>query len=214
MGRSNPHPNGCWAARAAEAAGILRGPDGFWQMHRWLFEQNGSFTDASLPVSLRAMGFDPAEFTRVMSSPATLSLVQQDIEEGVALGLHRTPMIFINGVELKGWFTPRALTRSVESLVASNLPSTGPENDRPPEAAEKYIADWRDGPLVVPEPRDPELNWAIGETDTAEPAVSVILFGDYTEPLTAEADAAVRSILGPRLSAASPTAHMSSGSSC
>src|SRR5690606_27324872 len=39
------HPNACWAARAAEAAGVLRGRDGFWAMHRWLFSRRGSFTD-------------------------------------------------------------------------------------------------------------------------------------------------------------------------
>jgi uncharacterized membrane protein len=37
------HPNACWAARAAEAAGILWGSDGFWKMHTWLFELRGVF---------------------------------------------------------------------------------------------------------------------------------------------------------------------------
>ena len=75
----NPHPNACWAARAAEAAGILGGEEGFWTMHRWLFQEKGSFTDQSLPGSLREMGFEPGQFTQVMMSDRTLTPVKADI---------------------------------------------------------------------------------------------------------------------------------------
>ena len=52
----SPHPNACWAARAAEAAGILRGNEGFWQMHYWLFDRSGSFTGAELQAGLSEIG--------------------------------------------------------------------------------------------------------------------------------------------------------------
>ncbi len=35
------HQNACWAARAAEAAGILGGDEAFFKMHDWLFEKKG-----------------------------------------------------------------------------------------------------------------------------------------------------------------------------
>ena len=37
------HSNACWAARAAETAGMLWGPEGFWKMHVWLFDRRGVF---------------------------------------------------------------------------------------------------------------------------------------------------------------------------
>ncbi len=141
----NMHTNACWAARAAEAAGILRGNDGFWQMHRWLFDRQGSFTNEHFRDELIGMGYDPHEFKTVMEGPETLKLVQADIEETMALGIFQTPMIFINGVEMKGWQRPGALAQAVQAVAASNPPTATAVNDQPATAQQKYLADWRDG---------------------------------------------------------------------
>jgi protein-disulfide isomerase len=91
----NLHPNACWAARAAEAAGILRGRDGYAQMHRWLFDREGSFTDAQIKAVLGQFGYDVDEFIGVMMGQETLRRVQADADEAQGLGIFRTPMIFI-----------------------------------------------------------------------------------------------------------------------
>ncbi|MEE8155838.1 MAG: thioredoxin domain-containing protein, partial [Phycisphaerales bacterium] len=130
----NMHPNACWAARAAEAAGILRGNAGFWQMHRWLFDHQGSFTDSYLRSELVQFGYDPAEFESIMQGTKTLELVQGDIEEAMTLGLFQTPMIFINGVELKGWQVPGTLSRAVAAVAASKPPTATASADRPMSA--------------------------------------------------------------------------------
>lgn len=135
--------NDCWASRAAEAAGILAGPDGFWAMHMWLFSQAGSFTNDSLPLQLRSMGFDVQQFIRTMSSNEVLNLVQQDMQQALDLGIAETPMIFINGVEFRGFRSPGALTRAVEQLAATNPPRALPTTDRPADAFAKYLEDWR-----------------------------------------------------------------------
>lgn len=184
----NMHPNACWAARAAEAAGMLRGNDGFWQMHNWLFEQGGSFTDASLPPALQQMGYDPQQFIQTMSSNNTMRLVQEDIAEGAALGLMYTPMIFINGVELRGFIgNPGALTRTVEELAATNPQPASAKRDRPPMAAQKYIDDWAKG-ASRPIPAR-ATNWAIGPADAK---VQIVVWSDYQEPLTAELDRLIK----------------------
>ena len=59
--QQNSHPNACRAAWAAEAAGLLRGNEGFWTLHRWLFEQGGQFTDEKLTAALGSLGFDDAD---------------------------------------------------------------------------------------------------------------------------------------------------------
>ncbi|MFO0840739.1 MAG: thioredoxin domain-containing protein [Phycisphaerae bacterium] len=184
------HPNACWAARAAEAAGIFRGDDGFFVMHAWLFDHGGAFTDAELNHYLESQGYDVTEFSRVMQGPATLKRVQADIAEAITLGLYFTPMIFVNGVELRGWQVPGAVTRSLESLAAQNLPALGPERDAPPSAAEKYVGDWREQPRKRLPP-DATVH-ALGPPNAR---VTIVMFGDFQEPGTAAADAEIRLLL-------------------
>ncbi|MDM7914311.1 MAG: DsbA family protein, partial [Candidatus Eisenbacteria bacterium] len=185
------HPNACWAARAAEAAGILGGPDGFWKMHHWLFAKSGSFNDAELKAAVAEMGLEPASFTAVMSSPETLRRVQADIEDGFALGLHYTPMIFINGIEMKGFNQPAALRRTIEEVAASGPPARSAAADRPALASEKYVEDWR-SQSARPMPPDTR-SWSMGAPQgNPSSIVSVVVFGDYQEPYTAAFDRDLR----------------------
>lgn len=196
--KKSMHPNACWAARAAEAAGILKGDDGFWAMHRWLFSRAGNFTDANLKSAVSQMGFNPEAFLEVMKGPETLQRVQADCEEGNALGLYFTPMIFVNGVEFKGWQVPGALRKTVEEVAAKNPPPLNATADRPSLAGSKYIQDWRDQPArhMPPETKA----WSTGAASaTGVPGgtrfVDVILFGDYQEPYTAAMDVAIRGLM-------------------
>jgi protein-disulfide isomerase/uncharacterized membrane protein len=181
------HPNACWAARAAQAAGILQGEDGFWRMHHWLFSVGGSFTDASFPGSLRELGFDPQQFLATMQGPETLQRVKADIDEGLSLGLFYTPLIFINGIELKGWNAPNALNRAVSAVLAVNPEPETFADDVMPTALEKYMSDWREQP-VRQIPAEITARF-VGPKDAP---VTVVLFGDYMESGTQEADGVLR----------------------
>jgi protein-disulfide isomerase/uncharacterized membrane protein len=187
------HPKACYAARAAEAAGILGGDEAFWKLHDWLFENIEEFTDRSLPALARMVGADPAEFARVMDSEEVEQLILADIDEGKALGLHYTPMIFINGNELsvpKGLFARDAVIRAVEAVAATNPPALTAANDHPPMAFDKYIADWRDGrPRSMP---GDAHDWSRGPADAA---ARIVLWGEYQEPITAEVDERIRAVL-------------------
>lgn len=183
----NMHPNACWAARAAEAAGILRGNDGFWQMHHWLFDHKGSFTNDELHQGLRDLGYEPTEFEEVMGGPETLARVQSDIEEGIWLGLHFTPMAFINGVELKGVFAIQAIPRAVAAVAAKNPPPMGPEGDHPPPALDKCVDDWREAVAIrIPPDATP---WPKGPNDAR---IKIVMWGDYQETWTPKADGIIR----------------------
>ncbi|MCA9286078.1 MAG: thioredoxin domain-containing protein [Phycisphaerales bacterium] len=195
----NPHPNACWAARAAETAGILGGNDGFWRMHHWLFQRRGAFTDAEIRAGLVQLGFDVEPFLRTMQSEETLARVQADVQEAVELGLWQTPMIFINGVELLGWMAPDALRRAVEQVAATHPPPRTAVADHPPPAFEKRVRDWREQP-VRSLPADLTPN-AIGAGPTGSPesresrVAEVVVWGDYEEPYTAELDRRVRAVV-------------------
>lgn len=201
------HRNACWAARCAEACAIwaganaeLNGEDrwtaannAFWKAHNWLFSINGNFTDDSLMQGLKDLGFDPDKVTDLMTKPAANKPVVHDIEEGQALGLFQTPMIFINGVELKSWQQPGAIDGTISKMLAANLPALDSTGDRPPLAREKAIADWREEKFwQIPADKTPR---ALGPADAP---VQIVVFGDYQEPNTQKADLTIRAwIAGP-----------------
>jgi protein-disulfide isomerase/uncharacterized membrane protein len=185
---STLHGNACWAARAAEAAGKLWGPEGFWKMHVWLFNQKGRFeTTAALENGIREIGYDPKGFIQAMTSDEPLELIKADVAEAKRLGLYFTPMIFINGVELKGWTAPNALLRAVEQVAATNPPARSAAFDHPPAAFEKYVDDWRVQPLLMLPPD--KQAWTLGPADAK---VKIVMWGDYQEEGCTQADAIIR----------------------
>ncbi len=187
------HSNACWAARAAEAAGIIGGNEGFWRMHEWLFEHKGVFSDDTVDDMLLELGFEPVSFRRVMGSDETLRRVRADVEEAHEMGIYQTPMIFVNGRELKGWSVPGAVRTVVEALAATNPPPGDASQDQPPLAAEKYVADWRE---QNEQPFLPDqYAWSLGPDDAK---ARVVMWGDYQERNTADADRLVRHILESR----------------
>jgi protein-disulfide isomerase len=107
--RNNPMPQHSKAldgARAAEAAG-LQGK--FWEMHDMLYLQRGKWTRATDPRSefsefARELQLDVERFNNDMAGEEVEKRVTADRERSAALGLDRTPVIFINGrrAELQG----------------------------------------------------------------------------------------------------------------
>lgn len=185
----NLHPDACFAASAALAVGTLGGTNAFWDIHGWLFERKGSFTAPQLSQKVTSMGLDANLIVSIVNAQSNFGEIRSDIALGNDLGLRYTPMIFINGVELKGFTAPNALIRAVDALAKTNPAPATADNDRPPLAADRYIADWREAPAATM-PERFARRW-LG--DTAAPT-SIILVGDYMEPGTFEVDAELRAL--------------------
>ena len=100
--RQNPMPQHSKAldgARAAEAAG-LQGK--FWEMHDLLYLQRGQWTRSADPRSefsefARRLQLDVERFNKDILGEEVAKRVAADHERAAALGLDRTPVIFING---------------------------------------------------------------------------------------------------------------------
>lgn len=190
---ANMHPNACRAAQAAEAAGILKGDKGFFELHDLLFQKYaGDFTDDQIRGDLARLGYKPEEFFRVMKEEETVRRIKADIDEGRSLGLHYTPMVFINGVQVKGVRQSGMLTRAVNQITAANPRALawGEAGDVPADADTKIIADWRASPKVQLPPD--HFRWSLGEENDANRIVDVVVFGDYQEKNTRLADEIMR----------------------
>jgi len=182
--KANMHPNACWAARAAEAAGLVAGPEGFWRMHRWLFSRSGAFTDADLDAAIREFTIPREAFLEAMRGEGTLGTVRADIDAAIGFGLASTPMLFVNGVEIRGWRSEGAIGSAID---AARRGAGGRAADRPVDARTRAINDWRASPERAIASRPGGI--AFGD---ARAGAEVVVFGDYQEPNTAELDGVLR----------------------
>lgn len=189
------HPRACDAAVAAEAAGAVGGPDAFWQAASWIFGRSGSFESSEFLDAAAGWGLNRAELERRLHDPATLELVKADVKEGLALEITRAPTVFINGVELQGWETPGAVRHAVEAIAAAPVaPSSASSEasahvpvDAPADAQTRAIDQWLRASKV-----DIPARIAAAPALKDDVGVRVILFGDYQDAFSAEADAIIR----------------------
>ncbi|MEM7227381.1 MAG: thioredoxin domain-containing protein [Planctomycetota bacterium] len=188
----NLHPNACWAARASEAAGMVKGQQAFWDMHHWLFEKKGSFTTwQELQGGLFEMGWtalETEEFKTIFTNTAlTDPQIKSDIDEAMALGLYYTPMIFINGVQLTGWRAPNAVINAVQEIARTNPKPLPPIVDNPPMAPGKAVRDWETAGWF--NMSNDAYQWPFG---TGSDTVEVIVWGDYQHDYTQKFDRHMR----------------------
>ena len=190
----NPHPNACRAAQAVEAAGLLDGEDAYWELHEWIVGMRGKFTDEELKAHLVENGVEPNQFMAFMNRPRTKALVEQDVEEGIAIGVNYTPMIFINGVELKGIQGGDMIDKAIEKIAAGKpVPKSWAEAiDKPLSAGQRMLSDWLNAPEaeILPDIAPWAMNSAEGEIKA-----DIVVFGDYRHPLTVQADVSCRRIM-------------------
>ncbi|MGP1347040.1 MAG: thioredoxin domain-containing protein [Phycisphaerales bacterium] len=138
------HDNACWAARVAEIAGMIGGDEAFYKMHDWLYEVDGRFISTQdLQKGVAAAGLQWSDFSAILNDPQQMEIVNQriaeDVDEGVALGLSLTPMVFINGVEMRGIRARNAIANTVAAAIRADPPALGFDADTPIPATERAI---------------------------------------------------------------------------
>jgi protein-disulfide isomerase/uncharacterized membrane protein len=182
---SKRHPMACVAAQAVETAGILGGPDAYWQWHDFLLMNKGQFEPGKarqdLPSLVEEMGWDKETFAGIMFSDNVQDLVKEDIEEAQALGIFFTPMIFINGVQYK-WAIPGTpgLTTVVDRIATAIENGTADAPIAQPDTVvQKYVSDWRDAPVQQERAGDHSFRM----NDSAD-AIRITVYGDYVSDKT------------------------------
>jgi protein-disulfide isomerase len=99
------------AFKAAEAAEAAREQGKYWEYVQVLMQNQSSLGMDKLKSFAAELGLDRARFDAALDSGKFTEMVQDDVEEGIKLGLKGTPSIFVNG--------RRVSARSYEELKAS-----------------------------------------------------------------------------------------------
>jgi protein-disulfide isomerase len=98
---TNAHPYAQWAAETAEAA-AAQGK--FWEMHDYLYENQGSLGDEAFFASYeKKLKLDSAKIGREVTQHAHSARVQEDYMSGIRSGVNGTPTFFINGARYDGY---------------------------------------------------------------------------------------------------------------
>ena len=146
------HTYALTAARAAEAAG-LQGR--FWEMHDLLYQnalkwskdspvlprrliRNGARDEMAKAVRptfagyAATLGLDVERFTKDMDSEQVSTRIKSDQERGASVGVDRTPILFVDGIEIPFSSLKEAeLQRVIDAALNGSLPESIPQSPTP-----------------------------------------------------------------------------------
>jgi hypothetical protein len=113
------------AVQAAEAARCANEQRKFWQFHAALFADQSKLAVSDLKAAARQLGLDSAKFDSCLDSGKYATAVEEDIDEGLRLGVRSTPTFFVNGHPHAGILSAGGLEGMIDpELQAKGLTQT------------------------------------------------------------------------------------------
>lgn len=111
-------PGATWAANAAECAADQ---GKFWEMHDYLFQEQGkqgpnTFTQARLRAMAEALELDSGQFNDCLGRQEHAQRIRDDVAEARSLAVNATPSFFINGQPVE--FSYPAIQALIEAELA------------------------------------------------------------------------------------------------
>jgi len=91
-----------YAEKAAEAAECAHEQGKFWEYHDKLFNNQQALDVTNLKKYAKDLGLNSSEFDDCLDSGKMASEVQEDLQDGTALGISGVPSFFINGIPIGG----------------------------------------------------------------------------------------------------------------
>ena len=92
------HPN---AIKPAIASSCANEQDSFWNYYHLIF-QNKKTDSASLRGYAQELNLDQQKFDLCLNNPKIIKQIEQDLKDGVELGVTGTPTFFINKTKVEG----------------------------------------------------------------------------------------------------------------
>lgn len=103
--------------KAGEAAVAAAQEGKFWEMHNVLFENRRNLGTTSLKLHSREAGVKNKKFLDHLVNGTFGWQVQDDLKEGLDLGVKEVPAFFINGEPLKAKPTFANLSKEIEAAI-------------------------------------------------------------------------------------------------
>lgn len=109
------HPH----AMDAAVAGRCAGEQGkFWQLHDAMFSDQTKLDAPGLKASAAKAGLDSAKFSACFDKKAAIPAIKADQAEGERLGVTGTPTFFVNGRQMVGMESEKALSDVIDDELA------------------------------------------------------------------------------------------------
>jgi protein-disulfide isomerase len=96
------HPNAPLAAEAGREALKQKGSDGFWKMHKKMFENQQKLAREDLDGYAKELGLDMDKFKAALDGHVHKAAVDADDKAGTEIGISGTPAFLINGYYISG----------------------------------------------------------------------------------------------------------------
>ena len=114
--------------------------------------------------------------------------VKSDSNDGYALGVYYTPMVFVNGVEYLWYYGDAGSLVSVIDGVAEKINRGEVTTVAPPSAADKLVEDWRVRRTRTL-PGENDVSWLGGGS------VDFLVWSDYQADITKEIDSEIKDLI-------------------
>jgi hypothetical protein len=117
------HPNAMPAAEAAREALAQKGNDGFWKMHKKLFENQQHLDRADLEGYAKEIGLDVARFQKALDDHRHRAAISADDTAGTDAGISGTPAFVIGPYYLSGAQPLSKFKKLVDRALSGPPPS-------------------------------------------------------------------------------------------
>jgi len=117
-----------------------------------------------------------------------------DVGLTVEMGLTFTPMMFVNGVQVRGYRAPNVLTRAVDELARQNPPRMTAAADVPPPAFDKLVGDWDAERRTL----DFGTDVFVAREGEATAPIRILAFYGYGHEMAAKLDGHIREAIAGR----------------
>lgn len=124
------HANAMPASKATYCAG-QQDPKFFWGLHDWIFTNQAAWSEAQdaatqFRTQALALGVTAAAYDACLTDAATEARIQQDLLDGMNLGVTGTPAFFINDWFLNGAYPFEEFQKVIEKAKAGQKPPPTP----------------------------------------------------------------------------------------
>jgi protein-disulfide isomerase len=110
------------AHKAAEAAIAAAQEGKFFEMHEMLLNNRRHLGTITLKSYAKEIGITNKSFLNDLINSKYGWFVQDDLKEGIALGVRDVPAFFINGEKLEGAITLKSLTAYINDALKRKKP--------------------------------------------------------------------------------------------